>query len=160
MTRAGKEPAEDIQRRRVQACKAAGLVVKHRMNRLLDLRDGRYIFVADLTCSSLPKSQEESAQITLGRLRGQCWTAPGPNELHDRSVFMIGPEANHFVLVSGRENFVWRHGRFGDLIRSRLQLSTQTVAKRFEDVVDGFVQIHVQRRGRAEMLALCGPRYT
>ena len=36
--------------------------------------------------------------------------------MHDRSVFMIGPEANHFVLVSGRENFVWRHGRFGDLI--------------------------------------------
>jgi cytochrome P450 len=29
---------------------------------------------------------------------------------------MIGPEANHFMLVSGRENFVWRHGRFGDLI--------------------------------------------
>jgi cytochrome P450 len=36
--------------------------------------------------------------------------------MHDRSVFMIGPEANHFVLVSGRENFVWRHGRLGDLI--------------------------------------------
>ena len=36
--------------------------------------------------------------------------------LYDRQVFMIGPEANHFVLVSGRDNFVWRHGRFGDLM--------------------------------------------
>ena len=40
----------------------------------------------------------------------------GMRILHDRQAFMIGPEANHFVLVSGRENFVWRHGRFGDLI--------------------------------------------
>jgi cytochrome P450 len=40
----------------------------------------------------------------------------GMRILHDRQVFMIGPEANHFVLVSGRENFVWREGRFGDLI--------------------------------------------
>ncbi len=40
----------------------------------------------------------------------------GMKILYDRQVFMIGPEANHFVLVSGRENFVWRSGRFGDLI--------------------------------------------
>jgi cytochrome P450 len=40
----------------------------------------------------------------------------GMRILHDLQVFMIGPEANHFMLVSGRENFVWRHGRFGDLI--------------------------------------------
>ena len=40
----------------------------------------------------------------------------GMRILHDRQAFMIGPEANHFVLVSGRENFVWRYGRFGDLI--------------------------------------------
>jgi cytochrome P450 len=40
----------------------------------------------------------------------------GMKILYDRQVFMIGPEANHLVLVSGRENFVWRHGRFGDLI--------------------------------------------
>ena len=32
------------------------------------------------------------------------------------NVFMIGPEANHFMLVSGRENFAWRGGRMGDLI--------------------------------------------
>jgi cytochrome P450 len=40
----------------------------------------------------------------------------GMRILHDRQAFMIGPEANHFMLVSGRENFVWRHGRMGDLI--------------------------------------------
>ena len=32
------------------------------------------------------------------------------------NVFMIGPEANHFMLVSGRESFAWRNGRMGDLI--------------------------------------------
>jgi cytochrome P450 len=32
------------------------------------------------------------------------------------NLAMIGPEANHFVLVSGRENFGWRGGRLGDLI--------------------------------------------
>lgn len=31
-------------------------------------------------------------------------------------VFMIGPEANHFMLVSGRENFSWRKGSMGYLI--------------------------------------------
>ncbi len=40
----------------------------------------------------------------------------GMRILHDPQVFMIGPEANHFMLVSGRENFVWRHGHMGDLI--------------------------------------------
>lgn len=32
------------------------------------------------------------------------------------NLMMIGPEANHFVLVSGRENFEWRTGRMGDLL--------------------------------------------
>ena len=32
------------------------------------------------------------------------------------NLAMIGPEANHFMLVSGRENFVWREGRMGDLL--------------------------------------------
>jgi cytochrome P450 len=40
----------------------------------------------------------------------------GMRLMHDRQVFMIGPEANHFMLVTGRENFVWRYGRLGDLI--------------------------------------------
>jgi cytochrome P450 len=30
-------------------------------------------------------------------------------------IFMVGPEANHFVLVSGADNFSWREGSMGDL---------------------------------------------
>ena len=36
--------------------------------------------------------------------------------LHAPNVFMIGPEANHHILVSNAENFRWRDGGFGDLI--------------------------------------------
>jgi cytochrome P450 len=36
--------------------------------------------------------------------------------LHASNVFVLGPEANHFVLVSGAKHFVWRDGGFGDLI--------------------------------------------
>lgn len=32
------------------------------------------------------------------------------------NLALIGPEANHFVLVSGRQNFGWRFGRMGDLL--------------------------------------------
>jgi cytochrome P450 len=35
--------------------------------------------------------------------------------LHQRTVFMLGPEANQFVLVSHPELFHWREGHFGDL---------------------------------------------
>ncbi len=34
--------------------------------------------------------------------------------LHRRIVAMIGPEANHFVTVSGAEHFSWRRGMFGE----------------------------------------------
>jgi len=36
--------------------------------------------------------------------------------LHIRSVFMLGPEANHFITVAAPENFHWRESSFGDLI--------------------------------------------
>src|SRR5215203_708982 len=36
--------------------------------------------------------------------------------LHANNVFVLGPEANHFVLVSGAKHFTWRDGGFGDLI--------------------------------------------
>jgi cytochrome P450 len=36
--------------------------------------------------------------------------------LHSRVVFMLGPEANHFVTVAHPENFHWRESSFGDLI--------------------------------------------
>jgi cytochrome P450 len=34
---------------------------------------------------------------------------------HERFVFMLGPAANHFVLVSRASNFHWREGDFGQL---------------------------------------------
>lgn len=40
----------------------------------------------------------------------------GMRVMFGHNVFMIGPEANHFMLVSGRENFTWRDGRMGDLL--------------------------------------------
>jgi cytochrome P450 len=36
--------------------------------------------------------------------------------LHSPIVFMLGPEANHFITVSNPEAFHWREGSFGDLI--------------------------------------------
>src|SRR5437588_10074618 len=35
---------------------------------------------------------------------------------HGNSVFMIGPEANHYMTVSHASNFSWREGHMGDLI--------------------------------------------
>jgi cytochrome P450 len=34
---------------------------------------------------------------------------------HGNSVFMIGPEANHYMTVSNASNFSWRDGHMGDL---------------------------------------------
>jgi cytochrome P450 len=34
---------------------------------------------------------------------------------HGNNVFMIGPEANHHMLVSHADNFTWREGHMGDL---------------------------------------------
>lgn len=36
--------------------------------------------------------------------------------LHHPVIFMLGPEANHFVTVTNPENFHWRESSFGDLI--------------------------------------------
>ena len=36
--------------------------------------------------------------------------------LHSRVVFMLGPEANHFITVEHPELFHWRESSFGDLI--------------------------------------------
>ncbi|MFI4990854.1 MAG: cytochrome P450 [Solirubrobacterales bacterium] len=35
---------------------------------------------------------------------------------HSNVVFMLGPEANHYMLVSHAANFTWRDGHFRDLI--------------------------------------------
>ncbi len=36
--------------------------------------------------------------------------------LHTKAIFMLGPEANHFVTVGHPENFHWRESSFGDLV--------------------------------------------
>ncbi len=36
--------------------------------------------------------------------------------LHTRVIFMLGPEANHFITVAEPRNFHWRESSFGDLI--------------------------------------------
>jgi cytochrome P450 len=36
--------------------------------------------------------------------------------LHHPVIFMLGPEANHFITVTDPENFHWRESSFGDLI--------------------------------------------
>ncbi|HEY3020004.1 MAG TPA: cytochrome P450 [Solirubrobacteraceae bacterium] len=35
---------------------------------------------------------------------------------HGNSVFMLGPEANHFMTVSHADHFTWRDGHMGDLM--------------------------------------------
>jgi cytochrome P450 len=49
-----------------------------------------------------------------------CYERYGPvfslRLLHMRDVFVLGPEANHYVTVSHAGNFHWREGSFGDLI--------------------------------------------
>jgi cytochrome P450 len=35
---------------------------------------------------------------------------------HQKVVFMIGPEANHYILLSHANNFIWREGHFIELV--------------------------------------------
>src|SRR3954468_11880029 len=49
-----------------------------------------------------------------------CYERFGPvftiRILHGNSVFVLGPEANHYVTVSHASNFSWREGHMGDLM--------------------------------------------
>ena len=48
-----------------------------------------------------------------------CYERFGPvfsvRILHSLNAFLLGPEANHHVLVSNAANFRWRDGGFGEL---------------------------------------------
>jgi cytochrome P450 len=48
-----------------------------------------------------------------------CYERFGPifslRVFHERFVFMLGPAANHYVLVTAASNFHWREGDFGQL---------------------------------------------
>jgi cytochrome P450 len=50
----------------------------------------------------------------------RCYRDYGPvftiRVLHAPVTMMLGPEANHYMLVSNAGNFVWREGSMGDLI--------------------------------------------
>ena len=54
------------------------------------------------------------------RLMLELYERYGPvftvRSFHRPLVVMIGPEANHFVTVSGAENFSWRKGMFGEYL--------------------------------------------
>ena len=84
---------------------------------------------------------------------------------HGRVVFMLGPEANHYMTVSHADNFRWRDGHMGDLIpllgdglltidgefhrrsrkamlpvfhRERIAKATETILEEAARAVDGF----------------------
>jgi cytochrome P450 len=50
----------------------------------------------------------------------ECYERHGPvftiKVLHGNVVFMLGPEANHYMTVSHASNFIWRQSHFRDLI--------------------------------------------
>jgi len=50
----------------------------------------------------------------------ECYERYGPiftlRIFHSNTVFMLGPAANHYILVSHASNFLWRDGQFRDLI--------------------------------------------
>jgi cytochrome P450 len=50
----------------------------------------------------------------------ECYERYGPvftlRLFHGNVVFMLGPEANHYITVSHASNFLWREGHFRDLI--------------------------------------------
>ena len=50
----------------------------------------------------------------------RCYRDYGPvftiRVLHAPVTMMLGPEANHYMLVAHAKNFIWREGSFGDLI--------------------------------------------
>jgi cytochrome P450 len=86
-----------------------------------DLRDewrGRGRFPPGWTSLSFARTQQ-AAHDPLPLLL-EAYEEFGPvfsmRLLHSRAVFMLGPEANHYVTVGHPENFHWRESSFGDLI--------------------------------------------
>jgi len=90
---------------------------------VMDLRDER---VAQRRAPFPPGVHGPSARITQGfnvnplPILLESYEQFGPiftlRVFHQKIVFMLGPEANHFILVSGADHFRWRDGHLGDLI--------------------------------------------
>ena len=86
-----------------------------------DLRDERRApipFPPGETRVSLSRTKrfaDEPLEILL-----ECYERHGPiftvRLFHSNVVFMLGPAANHYMLVSHASNFLWRDGHFRDLI--------------------------------------------
>src|SRR4051812_15518746 len=70
----------------------------------------------------LPPSVARTPRIVVDPLPEllRCYRDYGPvfaiRVLHAPVTMMLGPEANHYMLVSHASNFVWREGSMGDLI--------------------------------------------
>jgi len=86
-----------------------------------DLRDERRARVpfppgeTRFSFSRTKRFADEPLEILL-----ECYERYGPiftvRLFHSNVVFMLGPAANHYMLVSHASNFLWREGHFRDLI--------------------------------------------
>ena len=85
---------------------------------LIDERRARVPYPPGETRFSLPRTRrfaEEPLEMLL-----ESYERFGPvftlRLLHSNIVFMLGPAANHYILVSHASDFQWREGSFRDLI--------------------------------------------
>ena len=88
---------------------------------LRDVRDERAANVpfppgeTSFSLSRTRRVETEPLELLL-----ECYERFGPvftlRLLHGNVVFMLGPAANHYMLVSHASNFTWRDGHFRDLI--------------------------------------------
>jgi cytochrome P450 len=82
-----------------------------------DLRNGVPYPAGERTWSM--RRTRRFAREPLGLLL-ECYEQYGPvftiRVLHGNVVFMLGPEANHYMTVSHASNFTWRESHFRDLI--------------------------------------------
>jgi cytochrome P450 len=86
-----------------------------------DLRDERFSGVAfppGETSFSLSRTRRFAGEPLEMLLEGYARYGPvfTLRLFHSNVVFMLGPEANHYMLVSHASNFRWREGHFRDLI--------------------------------------------
>src|SRR5271165_7451133 len=85
---------------------------------LHDERSAKVPFPPGETGFSLARTRRFAAE-PLGLLL-ESYDRYGPiftlRLFHGNVVFMLGPEANHYITVSHASNFTWRDGHFRDLI--------------------------------------------
>ncbi len=86
-----------------------------------DLRDERFAglpFPPGETSFSIPRTRRFAGEPLEMLL--ESYERYGPvftlRLFHSNVVFMLGPAANHYMLVSHAANFAWREGQFRDLI--------------------------------------------